>query len=579
MKAPALICVVRYLSAPAMLGVLLFVCAPALADGRPDILLADQSKPPGMLTDATRDLTVNKRYLNLPVKNGAPKRQMSVLLEGQPPRNFDIELADADPDWWAFMDLAPFKGKRATLKIDKLPEDSSALKAIEQSNEIKGADTLYREKLRPQFHFSARRGWNNDPNGLVFYQGEYHLFFQHNPYGWNWGNMHWGHAVSRDLVRWRELAVALYPDEHGTMYSGSAVVDRNNTAGFQTGAEKVLVCIFTAAGNPFTQGIAYSNDRGRTWTKYNRNPVLPHIVGENRDPKVIWFAPEQKWVMALYLDQSNYALFTSKDLKTWDKLSEVKIPGTSECPEFFEIPLEANPRNTRWVFYGGNGRYLVGKFDGRTFTPESGPHTLHHGNCWYASQTFNDLPATDGRRILIPWGTMATPGMPFNQMMGLPVELTLRTTDDGPRLLANPVKDLAALRTKSHTIRPQPLNPGENPLAAVKGELLDLTAEIVPGEALEVGFRLRGVSVTYDVRKAEISCQDKKAALKPVDGKIRLRLMVDRTSIDIFGNDGRLYMPMGVLVPQDNLSLEAYAKGGSARITALQVHELQSAWK
>jgi len=534
---------------------------------------------PDVIKIVTREIMLEKRYLNLPIKNGGPKRQMSLLVAGRPPRRFEIELADADPDWWAFMDIALFKGQTATLEVEGPPEDSAGLKAIDQSDKIKNSETLYREKLRPQFHFSPRRGWTNDPNGLVFYQGEYHLFFQHNPYGWSWGNMHWGHAVSPDLVHWRELPIALYPDEQGTMFSGSAVVDWYNTAGFQTGPEKALVCIFTAAGDPFTQGIACSNDRGRTWTKYKNNPVLPHIVGGNRDPKVIWYAPEKKWVMALYLDGSDFALFSSKDLKTWERMSDVALPGASECPEFFEIALDGDRRNTRWVFYGGNGRYLVGRFDGRAFMAESGPHTLQRGNCWYASQTYNDIPAEDGRRILIPWGRMDMPGMPFNQMMGLPVELTLRTTEEGPRLLANPVKELALLRGKTRSIRPRQINPGENLFARMKGELLDVTAEIVPGKAAEIGFNLRGVTVSYDVTKKEISCLDNRAVLKPVDGKIRLRLLVDRTSIDIFGNDGRLYMPIGVIIPQDNMSLEVYAKGGRAPINSLEVHELKSAWE
>jgi len=543
-----------------------------------DQIVQTDRQPPGLVANASREITIEKRYLNLPVKNGGPKRQMRVLVAGQPSRDFEIELADAQPDWWAFMDLGPFKGQRATFQIDKLPGDSKGLTSIDQSDEIKNSQTLYQEKLRPQFHFSPRRGWNNDPNGLVFYQGEYHLFFQHNPYGWNWGNMHWGHAVSPDLLHWKELPVALYPDEQGTMFSGSAVVDWNNTAGFQTGKEKPLVCVFTAAGNPFTQGLAYSNDRGRTWAKYAHNPVVPHLIGSNRDPKVIWYAPDKKWVMALFLDKSDYALFSSPDLKRWEKLSDVSIPGTSECPEFFEIALDGNRTDTRWVFYGGNGRYLVGKFDGKRFTPEAGPLTLQRGNCWYASQTYNDLPAKDGRRILIPWGQMSTPGMPFNQMMGLPVELTLHLAEVGPCLRANPVKELASLRTQSHHVRPQPLNPGDNPLAKLGGELLDLNVEITVGSAVEIGFNLRGVKIAYDVKKQEISCQKLTAALKPSAGRIRLRLLVDRTSIDLFGNDGRLYMPMGVIVPQDNFSLEVYAQGGVAEINSLEVHELKSIW-
>ena len=544
-----------------------------------DQIVQTDRKPPEMLSEAKREIMIEKRYLHLPVKNGGPKRRMSFILDGAVERSFDIELADQAPDWWAFMDVARFQGRRAVLKVDKLPDDSAGLKAIEQSDDIKGAQNLYQEKLRPQFHFTSRRGWNNDPNGLVFYQGEYHLFYQHNPYGWTWGNMHWGHAVSPDLVHWKELPTALYPDEHGTMYSGSAVVDWNNTAGFQTGGEKALICIFTAAGNPFTQGLAFSNDRGRTWTKYEHNPVLPHIIGGNRDPKVIWYAPEKKWLMALYLDQSTYALFESRNLKQWQRLSDVAIPGTSECPEFFECAVDGNKQNTRWVFYGGNGRYLVGTFDGRTFTPESGPHSLNHGNSFYASQTYTDIPPADGRRILLPWGQMASPGMPFNQMIGLPVELTLGATDDGLRLSAYPVKELALLRIKSHPINPQPLNPGENPLAQVKGELFDVVADLAPGEAAEVGFNLRGVRVSYDAKKQELSCQGKKASLKPVDGKIQLRLLVDRTSIDIFGNHGRVYMPIGVIVPAENKSLEVYAKGDGAKINTLEVHDLKSAWE
>ncbi len=543
-----------------------------------DEIVMSDSKPAGMKNDVTREIVLEHKYLHLPVKTGGAKRNMSVLIDGHEERKFEIELADGKPDWWAFMDITPFRGRKATLKVDRLPEDSTALNAIDQSNEIKGADTLYRERLRPQFHFSPRRGWNNDPNGLVYYKGEYHLFFQHNPYGWNWGNMHWGHAVSPDLVHWKELPEALYPDAHGTMFSGSAIVDTDNTAGFQTGTEKPLVSIFTAAGTPFTQGLAYSNDKGRTWTKYPNNPVLPHIVGENRDPKVFWYAPDKKWVMALYLDKSDFALFSSKDLKAWEKMSDIALPGTTECPEFFEIPIEGDKKNTRWVFYGGNGGYLVGKFDGKKFTPEAEPHSLHSGNCWYASQTYNNIPQKDGRRILVPWGTMATPDMPFNQMMGIPVELTLHPTEEGLRLFATPIRELNTLRTHSHNIPATTLKPNENPLSNIQAELIDLSIEVSPDGAEEIGLNLRGIAIRYDVKAQELSCLNQKAKLKPIEGKIRLRVLVDRTSVDIFGNGGHLYMPVGVIVPQENHSLEVYVKGGSAQIHALNVHELKSAW-
>src|SRR5262245_38978807 len=204
---------------------------------------------------------------------------------------------------------------------------------------------LYNEAYRPQFHFSPRENWTNDPNGLVFYQGEYHLFFQHNPFGINWGNMTWGHAVSTDLVHWQQLPNAIEPDSLGTIFSGSAVVDWNNTTGFQRGEEKTLITIYTAAGGtseasqgqPFTQCIAYSNDRGHTWTKYERNPVLGHMVKENRDPKVVWHAPSRRWIMALYKDGNTFAFFASPDLKTWAHLHNLDVPGCAECPDFFEM--------------------------------------------------------------------------------------------------------------------------------------------------------------------------------------------------------------------------------------------------
>jgi fructan beta-fructosidase len=553
----------------------------------PDQAPASPAVPvPILRTNATRDFLVAKPYLILPVKNGAPKRLATLTVNGQFVDQFEIELPDLKADWWAFVDLAQYRGKTASLTVDRLPVNSSALDLIEQAESIQGPEPLYRERLRPQFHFSSRRGWNNDPNGLVYSAGEYHLFYQHNPFGWSWGNMHWGHAISRDLLHWRELPTALYPDELGTMFSGSAVVDEGNTAGFQRGDDRPIVCVYTAAGGtsqrskgqPFTQCLAYSNDRGRSWAKFAENPVLAHVAGENRDPKVIWYAPENKWVMALYLDRNDYALFASKDLKHWERMSDVTIPGTSECPEFFEIALDGQPEEKRWVFYGGNGRYLIGRFDGRKFTPESGPHELNYGNCFYASQTYNNLPPKAGRRILIPWGTVAIPGMPFNQMMGLPIELALKKGKEGFRLYAQPINEIKVLRSQKQVIKSQTLKPGENPLAQINGELLDLELEIAPDQAQELQFNIRGIPVVYHVGKLELTCQTKKGPLPMIEGRIRLRFLVDRASVEIFGNEGALYMPMAVIPDPANRSLEISAKSGSAKLNSVAVYELQSVW-
>ena len=532
--------------------------------------------------NVTRNIVIEKPYLNFPVKNGAAKKRVSLLLDGKEQHGFDIELADGEPDWWAFLDATRYRGQTITVKVNKLAEGSQALNAIDQSTEIKDAADLYREPLRPQFHFTSRRGWLNDPNGLVFYQGEYHLFYQHNPYGWNWGNMHWGHAVSKDLVHWRELPEALYPDEHGTMFSGSVVVDWKNTAGFQMGKDPALVAMFTAAGRPFTQALAFSNDRGRSWMKYARNPVMRHIVAENRDPKVVWYAPQKKWVMSLYLDHNDFAIFTSHDLKSWEKLSDFKLSGDAECPNFFEMPLDGKAKNQRWVFFGANGVYVVGTFDGQRFTPETQPRRLQNGNCWYASQVFSDIPAKNGRCILVPWGRVPNGeifrGMKFNQMMGLPVELTLRSTSGGPALAVNPIRELASLRHGTHNIKPQPLSAVENPLAKIQGDLFDIEAEIAVGSSKEIVFDLRGVSVVYDVASQKLSCLGNQSVIVPRDGKISLHLFMDRRSVDIFGDQGRLYMPMASAMVPQNRSLKLFCNGGTAQIEALKVYELKSVW-
>jgi len=534
-----------------------------------------------MRFNLTRTLKIEKPYLNFPVKNGAPMRRVKVLLNGETVRSFDIELSDGPPDWWAFLDGTPFQGKTVTISVDKLPENSTGLSSIDQSDQVKNA-ALYHEPLRPQFHFTAPCGWLNDPNGLVFFQGEYHLFYQHNPYGWNWGNMHWGHAVSKDLVHWQELPVALYPDEHGTMFSGSAVVDSNNTAGFQAGADPALVAMFTAAGNPFTQEIAYSNDRGRTWKKYEKNPVLGHLVAENRDPKVVWFAPQKKWVMALYLDHNDYALFSSRDLKSWQKLSDVNLPGDSECPNFFEVPLDGDAHNTRWVFFGANGVYVVGKFDGQKFHSETQPQRLQNGNCWYASQVYSDIPPSDGRCILVPWGRLPDGeifrGMPFNQMMGLPVELTLHSTGSGASLAVNPVRELKSLRKKTHTVESQMLTAGNNPLGGIFGDLLEIEAEIAPNDAKQISFDVHGVSIVYDAGAKRVSCLGNHAAWVSKEENISFHIFVDRAAVDIFGGEGSLYMPMAKAFSPEKKELKLSCAGGNARIVSLKVHELNSAW-
>ncbi|MHA2203316.1 MAG: glycoside hydrolase family 32 protein, partial [Candidatus Hodarchaeales archaeon] len=258
-----------------------------------------------------RNFKIDKQYLNFPVRQeeDSPESLIHLIIDNEVVHEFKVTLAKDDPDFWVFLDVTELKGKKVTLQI---MEENEAFGKIYQADSYPGKENIYKEYLRPQFHFSTRRGWINDPNGLVYYDGEYHLFYQHNPFGWNYGsdaNKAWGHAISKDLIHWKELRDAIHPDNLGGIYSGSAVVDKLNTTGFQSGVEKPIVCIYTSAGGktpwskdkPFTQSIAYSNDRGRTFVKYSGNPVQEHIRLSNRDPKVIWYAPSNQWVIVLYL--------------------------------------------------------------------------------------------------------------------------------------------------------------------------------------------------------------------------------------------------------------------------------------
>ena len=461
---------------------------------------------------------------------------------------------------------------------------------------------LYNEPYRSQFHFTAEKNWLNDPNGLVFYKGEYHLFFQHNPKGIEWGNMTWGHAVSPDLLHWKQLPNALEPDPLGTIFSGSAVVDWDNTAGFQQGEEKTLAALYTAAGGsspesqgqPFTQCLAYSTDRGRTWTKYAKNPVLKHILGSNRDPKVVWHAPTKKWITILYLDLDRFGFYASPNLKQWTPLQEIRVPGCAECPDFFPLRVEGKPDTQKWVWTCATGRYVVGDFDGHKFTPDTiGSLQVEYGKNDYAVQTYSDLP--EGRRVQVAWMAGGQfPGMPFNHQMSIPCELTLRQAADGLRMFKEPVKEIEKLHGEAQEWKDLTLKSGDvNPLAKLSGDLFDIRAEIelapteAPGKAespaqnvsdVSVEFTIRGASVVYSFKNKTLASLGASAPLEPANGKITVQILVDRASIEVYGNSGQVALSSCFLPPAADKSLKLQATGGPAKLVSLKVYPLRSAW-
>lgn len=335
-----------------------------------------QSNDKAEAVTISRDVRVDQSFLHLPIKNGTPRRLMRFIVDEETVRQFEIELADGEPDFWTYADLDSFNAQTLRIEVDRMPADSNALDVLTLADSWPDTDDTYLEKLRPQFHFSAARGWLNDPNGLVYSDGEYHLFFQHNPFGTIWGNMTWGHAVSTDLIHWRQLPEAIPMDGLGTIFSGSAVVDHKNTTGWKSGDQPPLVAIYTSAGGtsaasagrPFTQSVACSTDRGRSFTKFEGNPVLGEVAEGNRDPKVFWHEATEQWVMILYVDRSRFGLFGSPDLKTWTALSELAIPDGFECPDLFELPVDNDPSDTRWVAWEADGGRSTARSSSRKAT-------------------------------------------------------------------------------------------------------------------------------------------------------------------------------------------------------------------
>jgi sucrose-6-phosphate hydrolase SacC (GH32 family) len=412
------------------------------------------------------------------------------------------------------------------------------------------------------------------------------MFFQHCPYSWGQRNKHWGHAVSKDLIHWEELATALFPDSLGGIYSGSAVIDYKNSSGFQTGKEKVMVAVYSASSQ--VQCLAYSNDRGRTWTKYNKNPFIGDrraIAGNNniRDPRVFWHEPTKKWIMVLFEGMGN-SIFTSDNLKDWQYESHTY--NSWECPELFELPVDGNPENTKWVMYGAAGVYMIGHFDGKKFRIESGKHfystsnensMFKHKGIFYASQTFNDAP--DERRIQVGWGIVPAPGMPFNQMITFPNELSLRTTSVGIRLCANPIREIEMLHTKEKTLTN--IRETGNLLSKLDGKLgklLHIKAEFEmgPRDSYGVfGLRINGFEIEYDARHNRLN----HTFLDIEDKKIYLEILMDRTSVEVYGNHGRLYLADAHNTVDQPQQLELYNLWGKVHLSKLQIYELKSIWE
>ena len=487
------------------------------------------------------------------------------------------------------------------------------------------ADAPYSEPWRPQFHYSPAAGQMADPNGLVWFEGEWHLFHQQ-------GGT-WAHAVSTDLVHWEPLPVALEHDRLGQALSGSAVVDGANTSGFFDGVDGGgLVAVYTSTEGGEAQSLAYSSDRGRTWQRYDANPVLPNDGRTDfRDPKVFWHEPTRAWVMVVAVG-GGVDLYSSPNLREWRYLStfgegQGLHAAVWECPDLFPLDLDGDPAEQRWVLTvsvgdnaetnGSTAQYFVGTFDGAAYTrdPDTPPETVQVtdvGQDFYAAQSFEHSP--DGRRIWIGWMgnwryPYSAPTQAWQNAMSVPRELSLRTVDGRPVLTQAPVAELAGLREEPVTVEDLTLD-GDTPLP-VTSTTFEFTAEIEVGDADEVGLRVResraddgsvteATAVGVDSRAgtfflvrtqgglATISTRDgtpfdfalrRTAPYAPPDGVVRLHGFVDESSVEVFVDDGTLTGTLLTFPSTDAAGLSLYTRGGTAVLSTLTVSPLRSIWR
>tara|TARA_R110000868_G_scaffold21640_12_gene89861 strand:+ start:401 stop:2119 length:1719 start_codon:yes stop_codon:yes gene_type:complete len=521
-------------------------------------------------------ITLSKKYLNLPISQDVNREKMSFKIEGESDLDFVIRLS-SKPQYWTFYDISAYKGKVLHIKYEGNKE---GLSKIYQDDKIAGQDTLYKENTRPQIHFTTKRGWINDPNGMIFYEGEYHLFYQHNPFESEWENMSWGHAVSTDLIHWKELPVALYPDNLGSIFSGTTVIDQNNTSGFGKAGIPPMVAIYTShSADNERQSIAYSLDKGRTFKKYEGNPVIDskekwdsqHL----RDPQVFWHTPTKKWVMALF-ERDGISIYTSGNLKDWKY--ESHTVGFWECPQLFELPVDGNENNTKWVMYGATGTYMIGKFDGTTFTPEAGKYYYGNGEL-YAAQTFYNIPAADGRRIQIGWGRIPQSGKSFNNLMLLPTQLTLHTTKEGVRLFNSPVKEIEMLHENEHLFEGTDPNKASAFLQQFKNATsIRLKATLKLFHATDAGIHLNGQTLfRYDMNANLInglfySPEDRTSM------EINVDMIIDKTSIEVFVDDGKFSYAIRRDIDSNNKDGFGFF-GDRIEVKNLKVYPMKSIWE
>ncbi|MFI5193420.1 MAG: glycoside hydrolase family 32 protein [Chitinophagales bacterium] len=516
------------------------------------------------------EMKINRHYLNIPVGYHARMKLVELRVNGKLKREFPVQLAEDSIGYWIYVDVSEFNGQKITISA---PAKEQSLKRIYQDDRINGADSLYKESNRPQFHFTVKRGWNNDVNGPIYYHGQYHLFWQAFPFGleWNTGFMYWGHAVSKDLLHWEELDPALMLDSLGSPWSGTAVIDKNNDGGWGKDALVLYYACYDRVSFKQVQCIAYSTDNGKTFKRYKGNPVIDSNrelnTTDTRDPKVFWYEPAKVWVMVLF-EKDGMSFYNSTDMRKWTRTSHFE--GLWECPDFFELPVDGDPAKRKWVLHGGSSEYFIGQFDGKTFTPQS--EKLHYaegqneggGDLLYAAESFENMP--DNRRVQMAWGRINHEGMPFTQMILFPTEFSLKTTPGGIRLLARPIREIDQLHKSEKHWDHISAHQANDDLSQIKPGPLHIKLSFLLEDGNKLCLRYQGNEIL------SLSSKDL------IPGENELELLIDKTVAEIFLNQGSRYIVKNLVSPRNDHSLEFDSEKYGPSVNRLQVFELKSIW-
>ena len=559
-------------------------------------------------------LDVTEDYLLLPIQDDAPEGKICIVKDNEQKGTLmNVRLARERVDSYVPFELSAYKGQHISIDIQGVPANALCWKELKMSDSF---DMTNKEMFRPVYHHTPVYGWMNDPNGMFYKDGVYHLYFQYNPYGSVWGNMHWGHSTSTDLMHWKFEGCAIVPDAWGAIFSGSCVVDHENTAGF--GKEAVVAFYTSAKSTPWgdvqSQSMAYSLDNGKTFTKYEGNPILTSSEKDFRDPKVFWYAPGKHWVMMLAVGQ-HMEIYSSVNLKEWKKESEFGAMqgahgGVWECPDLVEIPVEGT-REKKWVlicnlnpggpFGGSAAQYFVGSFDGKKFVNESPTQTkwMDWGKDNYATVTWNNAP--DGRCIALGWMSNwqyanNVPTRQYRSANTLARDLTLYREGQELFLKSTPSVEVKKARGKKVSIpsfkvseKHEIVNLFEDNQGAYEVEIL-----IQNAGASKIAFCLLNdkgekVSMYYDLNRKQFVMDRSESgtvdfskdfpavtvAPANVDKELVLRLFVDRSSIEAFGEDGKFVMTNLVFPSQPYVKMCFEADKNGYAVKTLNVYTLQ----